>query len=283
MGYKPTLGGLKVLQNYLKNTGFDTPVFKIGIYEDATPHPFHDMPGEGTTKSLDELIRMYGPKKEILDCRLESDNKNFFLQFTALCHVGQFTAIRAKEEGEDCIIEIAKNKSFGDFMEKDCETILNLARWGKEKVNFMDELKWFFGYYQFPELGQTTLNEDMILVYSATPSRLASKKNEICDYIIKQGKVPFHPFYAFPYEFYEGHPKVGREKTMKICLKSIDNCDEFWLFGVSKGTLEELIHAIKIMKKIKLCMDEFDSEWRRVYKELGSQYGNPLEKLVKGF
>lgn len=126
---------------------------------------------------------------------------------------------------------------------------------------------------------RSSKDKSSALVYCATPSRMAHRKDEICDHIVKQGFLPFHPFYAFPYKFYEGHPKVGRKKTMKTCLDAIENCEEFWLFGVSEGTLEELVHSIKIGKKVKLFMDLFDPEWRNFYRDLGFKYGDPLREI----
>lgn len=117
------------------------------------------------------------------------------------------------------------------------------------------------------------------IAYCATPSRFAERKDEICKFVVDKIYLPFHPFHAFPYEFYEGHPEVGRRPAMKICLDSVKNCDEFWIFGISAGTLEELVYAIEKGKKVRLFMDDFDPEWEKFYEDLGPECGDPLRML----
>tara|TARA_Y100000310_G_scaffold345160_1_gene462270 strand:- start:10016 stop:10315 length:300 start_codon:yes stop_codon:yes gene_type:complete len=93
-----------------------------------------------------------------------------------------------------------------------------------------------------------------------------------------KGHGPLHPFQAFEYERFEGGP-VGREKSMEFCRRAVKICDEYWLFGISHGTLEELVHALKLKKPVKLFLDDWDPKWERYYEELGLKYGNPLAKI----
>ena len=118
----------------------------------------------------------------------------------------------------------------------------------------------------------------MLLIYCATPAKLAGKKKEIMDFVTRQRLGPFHPFQAFEYERFEGGP-IGREKTMEFRCRAIDICDEFWLFGISEGTLTELRHAIERKKPTRLFLDEFDKNWRKEYKRLKSKFGDPLVKI----
>ncbi|PIN80614.1 hypothetical protein COV11_03725 [Candidatus Woesearchaeota archaeon CG10_big_fil_rev_8_21_14_0_10_30_7] len=118
------------------------------------------------------------------------------------------------------------------------------------------------------------------LIYCATPSRLVYKIDKIMDFVTNQGNAPLHPFQAFPYERYEGNPRVGRTKSMEWCLRLVDICDEFYMFGVSNGTLEEVAYAIKTIKPVTLQFDGFDLEWDKFYQEIGQKYGNPLYKLL---
>ena len=120
------------------------------------------------------------------------------------------------------------------------------------------------------------------LIYCATPSRIAYRMEEIMDFVTNQSYAPLHPFQAFPYERFEGNPKIGRTKSMGWCLKLIDISDEFWMFGVSNGTLEEVAHATKIIKPVSLKFSGFDPEWKEFYKKLGSKYGNPIDYLLSG-
>ena len=113
------------------------------------------------------------------------------------------------------------------------------------------------------------------LVYCATPSRLSERKEEFMDFATKNNYAPFHPFQAFEYERFEGGP-IGREKTMEYCLRAVEICDEFWLFGISEGTLTELDHALEKGNPSILLYERFDPAWKENYKQLSSKFGNPL-------
>ncbi len=117
-----------------------------------------------------------------------------------------------------------------------------------------------------------------LLIYCATPSRLKDKTEEIMDLVTNEGNAPFHPFQAFPFERFEGNLKVGRDDSMEWCLNSIGICNAFYLFGVSDGTLQELVYA-KTVKPVFLHL-EFDSEWEKHYEILGKKYDYPLEGMV---
>ena len=118
-----------------------------------------------------------------------------------------------------------------------------------------------------------------LLVYCATPSRLSNKTKEISNYIAEQGHGPLHPFQAMPYKLFEGG-KVGRLKSMEFCMRLVGICDQFRLFGVSKGTLQEIVEAQRLNKEIKLELS-WDPEWKEFYAKLGKRYGNPLDKYIK--
>ena len=118
------------------------------------------------------------------------------------------------------------------------------------------------------------------LIYCATPSRIVHRMKDIMDSVTNQGYAPLHPFQAFPYKRFEGNPKIGRTKSMEWCLKLIDISDEFWMFGISDGALEEVTHAIKIIKPVSLKFEGFDPEWKKFYEKLGSKYNNPIDHLL---
>ncbi|MEM4181862.1 MAG: hypothetical protein QXX68_01775 [Candidatus Pacearchaeota archaeon] len=90
------------------------------------------------------------------------------------------------------------------------------------------------------------------LVYCATPSKILHKKEKIMEFVSKKGYAPFHPFQAFPIEYFENKKNIERKKTIEYCLRAIKICDEFWLFGLSEGTLVELNFAKKLKKPIKI-------------------------------
>ncbi len=123
-----------------------------------------------------------------------------------------------------------------------------------------------------------------MLIYCATPARLVDKKKEIMDFVTERGLGPFHPFQAFELDRFEGGP-IGRKRTMEFCCRAIDICDEFWLFGISIGTLTELCYVLKRnlsrkkQKPIRLFLDKFDNDWKEKYAELKNQFGDPLVKV----
>jgi len=90
------------------------------------------------------------------------------------------------------------------------------------------------------------------LVYCATPSKLAKKTKKILNFVSSKGYAPFHPFQGFPYNLFEGNSQVGRQKAMNYCMRAIKICDEFWIFGLSDGTKQELEFAKKLNKPIRI-------------------------------
>ena len=104
------------------------------------------------------------------------------------------------------------------------------------------------------------------------------------DFVTDKGLAPLHPFQAFPFERYEGNPKIGRADTMNYCMKAISLADEFWVFGVSDGVLQEVVEALRLGKPIQLHLKDWkpgDSEWQKYYKKLGPKYNNPLNNFLK--
>lgn len=124
------------------------------------------------------------------------------------------------------------------------------------------------------------MENGILLVYCATPARLTNKMEEIMDFVTERGYGPFHPFQAFEYKRFEGGV-VGRDKTIEFCCRAIDICDEFWLFGISRGTLLELCYNLYLQrpKPVKVFLDEFDEKWQREYKKLKDEFGDPLSKI----
>ncbi len=122
----------------------------------------------------------------------------------------------------------------------------------------------------------------MKLIYCATPSRLADKTSAIMDYVTAQGFGPFHPFQAFDIARFENGP-VGRELTLAFCCRAIEICDEFWLFGISEGTLRELefanSHTRNGMRKPIHFLLDFDPDWYLEWEGLRKHFEN-LEALV---
>jgi hypothetical protein len=121
------------------------------------------------------------------------------------------------------------------------------------------------------------------LIYCATPSRLKDRKEDILNFVNeKTPYAPFHPFTAFPWELFEGNKKVGRKNAMNYCIRSIDICDRFGLFGISEGTATiELPYALSKNKPIDLFVEEFDPDWRKYFQELENKNPNLRKELER--
>ena len=91
----------------------------------------------------------------------------------------------------------------------------------------------------------------MKIVYCAIPTKELDRQDEIMLFVINQGCIPFNPHLAFPRKYFE-EGKIGRSKTMELCMCSIYWCDEFWYFGKSEGTDIEMQKAKALGMAIKI-------------------------------
>lgn len=121
------------------------------------------------------------------------------------------------------------------------------------------------------------------LIYCATPSRLKEKTEAILKFVNKTTPyAPLHPFVAFPYELFEGNQKIGKNNTMDYCIRAVDICSRFALFGISEGTATiELPHALKSNKPVDVFIEQFDPNWREYYLELKKNNPNLQANLEK--
>lgn len=123
------------------------------------------------------------------------------------------------------------------------------------------------------------------LVYGSCPSRLVDKKEEIMRFVASFGKACLHPFNALPYQYFEGGT-VGREESLKYCCRLVNICDEFWIFGISEGTLIETKHfldqncLLKVAKPLKVYIEEFDPEWQEYYQIYLPRFSLVLQRLL---
>lgn len=123
------------------------------------------------------------------------------------------------------------------------------------------------------------------IVYAASPARFANRKDEIMLYVSKFDKACLHPFHALPYEYFEGGG-ISREDTMTFCCKLVDMCDEFWLFGISDGTMLETAYFLERNKElrnpkpIRILINEFDLNWKTILKK-NRQYKTIIKNYAK--
>lgn len=150
MGYKPTLGGLRIAQEFLCLMGFPLPVFQMDIFDDGENAELRWVPGKGQTIPIDEAIRKFGAKREVTNVRLANEQGDKFVVFSSLTHVGMFTAKDAMDHGWDVVLEFHQDHRFKNFMDSENgQVFLNLARWGKSWPTILDRIifQLFPGYY----------------------------------------------------------------------------------------------------------------------------------------
>jgi hypothetical protein len=67
---------------------------------------------------------------------------------------------------------------------------------------------------------------------------------------------------------------------MIICYNDVRTRDVFGLFGISDGTMQESLFALKYEKQIKIYLETFDVEWKKYYPPLREKYGSFLDSLL---
>ncbi len=91
--------------------------------------------------------------------------------------------------------------------------------------------------------------ESMSLVFTAQSKKFFYCRDAICEFVLKQKKLPLNPFRIFDYFL---NDRVDRDIIRQGNNYLIRICDEFWVFGpVADGVLFELTYAAKIQKKVK--------------------------------
>ncbi len=91
-----------------------------------------------------------------------------------------------------------------------------------------------------------------------------SYRQTVIDRVSSHGLNVVHPFEAYPYERFEGNPRVGRELAMRYCCKLIDICEDgMAVSGISEGTLTETEYFLTYFPDRNLYLfSELDPEWQ---------------------
>ena len=79
--YKPTLGGLKKLQQFMEKNFYPMPIFQIDILHDYRAVGGKRELGKGEKVSINEAIRKQGVNCRVIDVRLASESGDRFIQF----------------------------------------------------------------------------------------------------------------------------------------------------------------------------------------------------------
>lgn len=92
-------------------------------------------------------------------------------------------------------------------------------------------------------------SEKMGVVFTAQSKNFFYCKDVICEYVLKQGKLPINPFMVFGYFL---NDRVDRNIVRRGNNQLIQTSDELWIFGpIADGVLFEIALAKKLKKPIK--------------------------------
>ena len=122
------------------------------------------------------------------------------------------------------------------------------------------------------------------LVYAATPFRMISQSQEICDFIESQKGFPVHPLLCLPPERYNySRPETERENIYRVCFGLVDLCDEVWIFGVGGGACKEYQRARDQGKPTRSLVKVFDPSWEAYSlkeKYISERYKRIVEEIL---
>jgi hypothetical protein len=105
LGYRPTIGGLEKLQEFLDGYGFLLPNFYMDVRGSGRSE---SLPDEDISKkmiSFDEAKRRYGAEAEVVDVRLANEDGSSYIQFSSPTNYGIFTALISKVLGMSVVVE----------------------------------------------------------------------------------------------------------------------------------------------------------------------------------
>lgn len=147
--YKPTLGGLKKVQEFLDLNGRSLPIFQMNIHDDEHLAGRRRFPGQGRTITIDEAIRKYGAMYNVVDVRLANEQGDKFIQFNSLKNDNRYLAVASAIENLtevtiECHMGDPMDHEFKDFLDSNGRRLMKLARWGKMKVSVCDWIKFHF-------------------------------------------------------------------------------------------------------------------------------------------
>lgn len=145
MGCKPTLGGLKKAQEFLRLRGYPMPILKVNVRRCALISESWDVKGMGI--SLDDAIRKYGPMREVVNVALISECGKRLLLFVSNKRLPFSYTWRPMARGWSTTLFYSRgNPQFADFItsKEDGKIFVNLVRWGKPEVTIHDRAKFRF-------------------------------------------------------------------------------------------------------------------------------------------
>lgn len=119
------------------------------------------------------------------------------------------------------------------------------------------------------------------IIYAATPFRMESQVGEICDFIEREWKFPFHPLLALPYDRYN-YRRFSREDIFRVCFGMVDLSDGAWIFGIGSGSFKEWMRARDSGKPVRSFVKRFDADWEEWARKdkYRTQYAKVLAEIL---
>lgn len=116
------------------------------------------------------------------------------------------------------------------------------------------------------------------IMYCAIPTRLRHLREQVRACAMEIGYAAVIPFDVGEYKYFEGNPRIGREKTLRLMITLMKGCDTVGVFGISKGVMSELKCALDCNMEIHVFPD-LDHEWEQQYDLLKAEHGDLLKRL----
>ncbi len=116
------------------------------------------------------------------------------------------------------------------------------------------------------------------VMYCAMPTRLQHIKPHVQKIAFECGYAPTIPFDVGPYEYFEGNPRIGRDRTLKFMIDYMKICQSVGIFGISDGVMGELEVALDEGKEIRV-FPGLDPEWDKMYEQLKCKYSDLFARL----
>ena len=89
----------------------------------------------------------------------------------------------------------------------------------------------------------------MDMIFTAQSKNYFYCRDTICEYVLRQGKLPVNPFRVFDYFLGD---RVDRELIRRGNNQLLKACKELWVFGpIADGVLFEIAQAIRQKKQIR--------------------------------
>ncbi|OGZ19964.1 MAG: hypothetical protein A2626_00835 [Candidatus Nealsonbacteria bacterium RIFCSPHIGHO2_01_FULL_38_55] len=150
MKRKPTLGGLKKVQEFLKSKGHAMPIVQMGIYDDyqlvGGPATLRREPGKGKNVSLNELINALSPMHRVINVRLANEYGGAFIEFSERRNATSALELMGSAgEGQDKVV-VEYSAALRELFISD--DVMELAQWGKVAPSLFER----FIFYASPSL-----------------------------------------------------------------------------------------------------------------------------------